>query len=107
MTRAMMMMVLARFDGHDTAVDAGEAWYAEGMAWAVENGISDGTNPNGFITREQLVTMLWRYAGSPASSYALDSFQDQGEVAGYATAAMAWRGAWHYQWNLCNHPLSG
>lgn len=90
MTRAMMMMVLARFDGHDTTVDAGEAWYAEGMAWAVENGISDGTNPNGFITREQLVTMLWRYAGSPASSYALDSFQDQGEVAGYATAAMAW-----------------
>ena len=90
MTRAMLMVVLARFDDHDTAVDTGEAWYAEGMAWAVENGISDGSNPDATITREQLVTMLWRYAGSPESSYSLGSFRDQGEVADYAETAMAW-----------------
>lgn len=64
MTRAMLMTVLARFDGQDTT--GGAVWYEKAMTWAKENGISDGSNPDGSITREQLATMLWRYVGSPS-----------------------------------------
>ena len=51
MTRAMLMTVLARFDGQDTT--GGAVWYEKAMTWAKENGISDGSNPDGSITREQ------------------------------------------------------
>lgn len=89
MTRAMLMTVLARFDGQDTT--GGAVWYEKAMAWAKENGISDGSNPNGNITREQFATMLWRYAGSPAvSGMALNEFGDSASVNGYAVDAMRW-----------------
>lgn len=88
MTRAMLMTVLARLDGEDTA--NGAAWYTKGVEWAVENGISDGTNLNGSITREQLVTMLWRYLGSPANKDALSRYTDAGQISGYAQEAMRW-----------------
>lgn len=89
MTRAMLMTVLARFDGQDTT--GGAVWYDKAMAWAKENGISDGSNPDGNITREQFATMLWRYAGSPAvSGMALNEFGDSASVNGYAVDAMRW-----------------
>ena len=89
MTRAMLMTVLARFDGQDTT--GGAVWYEKAMAWARENGISDGSNPNGSITREQLATMLWRYAGSPAGNgSAIGRFTDSGKVSNYAVEAMNW-----------------
>ena len=67
MTRAMLMTVLARFDGQDTT--GGAVWYEKAMEWAREHGVSDGSDPEGSITREQLATMLWRYAGSPAGEW--------------------------------------
>lgn len=89
MTRAMLMTVLARFDGQDTT--GGAVWYEKAMAWAKENGISDGSNPDGNITREQFATMLWRYAGSPAGDgMALNEFGDSASVNGYAVDAMRW-----------------
>lgn len=88
MTRAMLMTVLARLDGVDTA--DGDTWYAKGMDWAKAQGISDGSNPNANITREQLVTMLWRYAGSPAVTGNLASFTDAAQVSGYANDAVCW-----------------
>lgn len=88
MTRGMLMTVLARFAGADTA--GGETWYEKSVEWAVENGISDGSNPNGNITREQLVVMLWRYYGSPSAAGTLTGFTDVGQVSGYAQEAMAW-----------------
>lgn len=88
MTRAMLMTVLARFDGQDTT--GGAVWYDKAMAWAKENGISDGSNPNGSITREQLATMLWRYAGSPIRDGSLSSFGDSASVNGYAVEALRW-----------------
>lgn len=87
-TRAMLMTILARLSGADTA--GGEPWYALGMAWAKENGISDGTDPDGAITREQLATMLWRYAGSPAAAGSLDGFADGSQANDYAATALAW-----------------
>ena len=88
MTRAMLWTVLARFDGEDTT--GGNVWYEKGMEWAKANGVSDGSNPNGSITREQLATMLWRYSGSPAVEGGLDRFSDADKVSGYAVDAMRW-----------------
>ena len=85
-TRAQLMTVLARHAGADTTGDA----LAKGMAWAKANGISDGTNGNGTITREQLATMLYRYAGSPAVTGDLTAYADAASVSDWAATAMAW-----------------
>lgn len=87
MTRGMVNTVLARLAGADTM--GGASWYAKGTAWAVENGISDGTNPEQEVTREQLAAMLYRYADSPAVSGAL-RFDDAGAVSDWAYAAVKW-----------------
>ena len=95
MTRAMVMTVLARMAGVDTTTSS--VWYEVGRAWAMENGISDGTNMDGKITREQLATMLYRYAkltGADVSMTAsLDRFQDADCVSSYATDALQWAAA--------------
>ena len=88
MNRAMFVTVLARLEGVDTS--AGEPWYAAGQQWAMEYGISDGSNMERNLTREQLVTMLWRYAGSPAPGTGLEGYTDAGSVSAYARQAMAW-----------------
>ena len=87
MTRGMVGTVLARLAGADTA--GGETWYAKGTAWAVENGISDGTAPEQPVTREQLAAMLYRYAGSPAVSGEL-SFDDTTVISIWAYDAVRW-----------------
>ena len=87
MTRGMVNTVLARLAGADTM--GGASWYAKGTAWAVENGISDGTNPEQEVTREQLAAMLYRYADSPAVSGAL-RFDDARAVSDWAYAAVKW-----------------
>ena len=89
LSRAMMMTMLARLDGVDTTV--GATWYEAGVKWAVEKGISDGTNPNANITREQMVTMLYRYAGEPAvSGNLIEGFADADQVSDWAYEAMSW-----------------
>ena len=87
-TRGMVMTMLARLSGEDTT--GGENWYAKGMEWARENGISDGTNPTAEISREQLIVMLWRLEGSPKANGALNGFDDATDVSGWANDAMAW-----------------
>ena len=88
MTRAMIVTVLARYEGVDTT--SGELWYTEGAQWAVNNGISDGTNLDAAVTREQLVTMLYRYAGEPAATGSASSFTDGDDVSSWAADAMSW-----------------
>lgn len=89
-TRAMMWTVLARLDGADTTT-VGGAWYDGAMAWAMAQGITDGTDPNGAVTREQFATMLWRYVGSSNVSFtSLAIFADADEISSWATAGMAW-----------------
>lgn len=87
MTRGMVNTVLARLAGVDTS--GGEQWYTKGTEWAKANGISDGTNPEQEVTREQLAAMLYRYADSPAVSGAL-RFDDAGAVSDWAYAAVKW-----------------
>ena len=92
MTRAMLMTVLARLDGQDTA--SGGVWYQVGVDWAVAAGVSDGAAPDALVTREQLAVMLYRYAqrlGLPtAGRDSLRSFADGGQIAPWAQDAMAW-----------------
>ena len=87
-SRAMVMTVLARLAGYDT--EGGATWYEKGMAWSVANGVSDGSNPNGAVSREQFATMLYRYVGSPAVSGSLTGFADVNEISDYAESAMLW-----------------
>lgn len=88
MTRAMIVTVLARYEGVDTS--AGDEWYEAGAQWAVENGVSDGTNLDDSVTREQLVTMLYRYAGEPEVTVDLGDFTDKSSVSDWASSAMTW-----------------
>lgn len=89
MTRAMVWTVLGRMAGAD-ADGSGDPWYAKAQAWASASGVSDGSNPNGGITREELVTMIWRSAGSPTASADLAAFSDSGSVSSWAGDAMLW-----------------
>ena len=88
MSRAMIVTVLARFEGVDTA--KGETWYEAGRQWAMINGISDGTHMDQVLTREQLATMLWRYAGSPSAADDLSNYNDAAGISDWAVQAMAW-----------------
>lgn len=90
-TRGMIVTILARVEGVNTN---GTPWYAAGQKWAMDNGISDGTNMPGVITREQLATILYRYAKQKgydvSKSAALTAFSDADKVNGYAAEAMQW-----------------
>jgi len=86
--RQQMWMVLARLAG------AAPADMAAAREWAVNAGISDGTNPQGAMSRQQLITMLYRFAqsqnkagGTPAD---LGTYADAAAVASYAEEALAW-----------------
>ena len=98
----MIVTVLYRLTGEPASGTASQftdvaagAWYAKAVAWAASRDIVNGTSattfsPNSPITREQLATMLWRYAGSPAGGSSLSSFGDSASVSAYALEAVRW-----------------
>lgn len=115
MTRAMLVTVLYRMDGEPavtsttpfTDVPAGQ-WYSDAVNWAYACGVVNGVTETRFgleedITRQQLTTMLYRYAqyrGEDCTSLAkLDAFADAAEVAEYALKSM--------QWTVANGIVSG
>ncbi len=91
-TRAMVWTVLARMSGIGTS--GANTWYEKGRAWALENNISDGKNPDERITREQLAAMLYRYAGfkglDVSATCDISSFDDAKSISAYADGAMRW-----------------
>ena len=87
MSRAMVWTILARIDGETVT---GSTWIETAMKWATDDGVSDGTDANGLVTREQFATMLWRYAGEPASTYSLEAYTDASGVNEWAQTAMQW-----------------
>ncbi|MFI3175476.1 MAG: S-layer homology domain-containing protein, partial [Bacillota bacterium] len=89
MTRAMIWQVLYNYQGSDIAT-TGTEWYAKAQAWAIDFGVSDGTNPNSDMTREQLVTLLYRLGSTGATSGQIDSFGDSDNVSDWAVDAMNW-----------------
>lgn len=101
LTRAQTAVVLWRIAGQPAPTakapftDLVDAWYRDAIAWAAEqkvvNGRGDGTfDPAGFITREELVTMIWRYAGEAASEQDLSNWPDADKIYDYAAGAMKW-----------------
>lgn len=86
--RQQLWMVLARLSGEKPAD------MAAARVWAVSTGVSDGTNPGGSLTRQQLVAMLYRYAQSKGCDVSvtgsLNGYVDAGKVSSYAQQAMSW-----------------
>ena len=108
MTRAMLVTVLWRLDGsrapagRNTFTDVpGGQWYTDAVTWAAENGVVNGVGsgkfePDGRVTREQIATILFRYAAKRYDTSAradLSVFPDAGRVSAYAREALAWANA--------------
>lgn len=101
MSRAMLATVLYRaagspaISGSSNFTDvASSAYYADAAVWASSEGIVSGYGNGLFgsndpVTREQIATILWRYAGSPAADRGTD-FADENSIASYAAGAVAW-----------------
>ncbi len=102
LTRAQIATILYRIAGEPeveykavfTDV-ADNVWYTDAILWAVEEEIVTGYPggtfaPNKAISREQIATILYRYAGSPASEEDLKDYPDAGTVSDWAKDAMAW-----------------
>jgi uncharacterized repeat protein (TIGR02543 family) len=87
MTRAMFITVIARASGVDTS--SGADWFSAAVAWAQESRISDGTRLNESVTREQIVAILWRSEGSPASGIS-GYYSDMSSVSPWAREAVLW-----------------
>ena len=104
-SRGMIVTILYRLEGSPAAsgstftdVSAGQ-WYSDGVAWASANGIvtgyPDGSfGPDDTITREQMASILYRYARykgyDVTARTQLDRYSDAGQVADYAADAMSW-----------------
>ena len=105
-SRAMLVTMLWRMEEKPNAgkapfrdVAAG-SWYADAVAWAAKNQIVTGYDettfgPNDPVTREQMATILYRYAvyngmDTVTMEENLDAFADNTKVSSYASAAMNW-----------------
>ena len=104
-TRAQFATVLYRMAGSPAVSSADRAncpftdlkagWYQDAVAWAYKNGVIKGTgaktfSPDQNISREQMVTMLWRYDGQKQVGGSLSAFADQGRISSYAVPAVLW-----------------
>ena len=105
MTRSMLVTALWRLEGEPEASGASgfpdvkpDAWYAEAVDWASQTGLVSGTgagfDPEGSVTREQIASILYRYAklkGWDVSKTAsLQDFADGADTSAWATRAMEW-----------------
>ena len=105
-TRAQLETILYRLEGEPevsgtsgfTDVEA-DTWYTDAVAWAAANGIVNGVSETEFapgkdITREQLATILFRYAeakGYDVSARAdLSAYPDADQIQSYAAESVAW-----------------
>lgn len=107
LTRAMLVTILWRSEGKPAAsaqtsftdVPAG-AYYAEAVRWAAANGVVKGVSSTEFgpsknITRQELVTILWRLAAKKGlntsnAGLTVPEFADRSQIAAWAAEAMSW-----------------
>ena len=102
LTRAMVVTILYRMAGEPavsgssgfTDVPDGK-WYSKAVTWAKNKGIATGYDQKTFgpddpVTREQMITFLYRFAGKPSGTGSLTGFPDAGKVSSWAVDAMKW-----------------
>jgi len=104
-TRSMIAVILHRLEGEPAAkkdspfTDLKQDWYVAAVEWAYESGVVKGSsdttfNPDGNITRQEIVTMLYRFAQykklDTADKGKTDSFSDKADVASWASEAVVW-----------------
>ena len=104
LTRAMVVTILWRLCGEPQTekasgfTDLTQTWYLDAIAWAQENEIVNGMDESHFapdraVSRQDFVTILYRYAQSTdmeLSYESLDRFQDRTAVSAYAVDPMRW-----------------
>lgn len=104
-TRGMLVTILYRLEGEPAVTgeagfdDVGDTWYTDAVIWAAANDIVNGIGDNQFgpentLTREQLVTMLYRYAQNKGydvtASADLSGYPDADKIQSWAQEAMTW-----------------
>jgi len=101
-TRAMLVTILYRAAGSPSVAgmnnpfkDVPQSWYTDAVIWAANKGVVNGVkpdrfNPDGYITREQIATILYRYEGSPDTAETLPPFADSRDISSYALKPMNW-----------------
>lgn len=104
-TRAMIVTILYRLEGEPSASYSSfydvskDSYYAKAVAWAEKNGIVNGISPSTFapdkeISREQLMTILYRFAEykdyDRSSKAGLGNYTDADQIAYYANSAFQW-----------------
>ncbi len=101
MTRAMLAQTLYQAAGSPTVsgIDSftdsqAGAWYADAVLWASHEGVISGYGNGQFgtsdpVSREQIATILWRYAGSPDAEAGQD-LADESSISAYAGQAVDW-----------------
>lgn len=89
-SRAMIFTLLARMTGERLPEVRAGNWYDSAVAWATARGLSDGTRPEAPVERQELITLLWRWAGRPRPQSALSGFTDLRDVSAYAREPLAW-----------------
>ena len=101
LTRAQVSQVLYNKYGTDMGKNTGfsdvpaKSWAAKAVTWAVANKVIKGYGggkfgPKDGMSRQQLITVLYRWAGSPAVSVQLDQYTDGSTVASWAQKAYTW-----------------
>lgn len=101
LTRAMLATVLHRMSNTPAVSDppvfadaVAGSWYSDAVSWAAKNNIISGYGGGTFgvndpTTREQAVTILWRYAGEPENAATAD-ISDMSSISSWAQAAVRW-----------------
>ena len=107
LSRAMLVTILYRMDGEQAVSGSSTftdvvkgSWYDKAVAWASANGIVTGYDANRFgpndpVTRQQMASILWRYAkykdiDVAANGTVLPDFPDRGQIASWAGEAVSW-----------------
>lgn len=108
LSRAQLCQILYNMEGRPAVTGSGSfsdlaegAWYTDAVTWAASQGIVDGYGgglfgPDDNITREQLASILYRYAQARGDNVSVGedtnilSYSDAADVAGYAVSAMQW-----------------
>ena len=107
MTRAMLVTVLYRLEGEPTVTGRSSftdvrsgAYYEKAVIWAAANGVVKGVSSTEFgpsknITRQELVTILWRLAAKKGlntsnAGLTVPEFADRSQIAAWAAEAMSW-----------------